>query len=406
MTTVAFREFQGNNRADALTIEDVYKHYAAFAGVHNFEFVDDIDSFDASKWDAIANISYASGYLERTDVLGSDTPTWYTEALPHSYTIEFTAHEEAWAYYCRADATGTNNNSFLIEYSSSDAFIRFTERIGGVDTILLYKELIEEELVDWGRVKITVRDEQFNSEDTGRIIYLSVWVNDNMIAAIGDNVYEGNPPLYQGFVIPAGATGIVYSDLRVANLGEVIIWSSLDPGEKAIGAIQRAMEDRYIRQWMRWNGSLKAWKPKARAVAATIEESREYGNAPVTDLKQVITTIKVLGAFQWVQVYDKDLVRDFGRIHSEISNTSLWNADDCARIGLDILRRVKEQVYQIRFVTGGLPFIEYEDRISVPDPAVAGAFVDYIVDAPSWNYEDGVLKIDIAARRYYYGEPD
>jgi hypothetical protein len=402
--TVNFRDFQMNDNNDAVTIEGVIRRFGAFGGVHQFEFVDDISGFNEDKWDAVTDVSYASGYVGRTGTIGVDTPIWYSDPLPHSYVFEFTAHEPTWRVYFRADAAGTNNNSYHVDYDGTDLTV--VGKIGGVETILLQKELRPDEVVDWGRVKISVRDTQFNSEDIGRIIYIGVWLNDQLIGAAADNVTEGTPPLYMGFLIPAGDAGIVYSDFRVPNLGEIIPWSSLDPAEYPMDGIRRAIEDRYIKMWMRWNGAMKAWKPKARPVAASVIASKEFGHRRTIDQRQIFSHVRVVGAFQWVQAIDADLVRDFGNRFREVNNTSLWDIDDCSRLAEAILMRVKEQIYQASFSSFGYMYLEYEDRLQLPDPNDPDAVIDYIFNSGTWTSQDSTFELQLEVRQYFYGEPE
>lgn len=404
MTTVQFRNFTTNNYTDALSIEDVYRKFASFSGIHEFNFIDDISSFIESDWDVINNISYSNSYLERTDTLVANTISWYINALPHSYSIEFTAHESYWGIYLRAEQNGVNINSFLVEYDSE--YITITQRLHSEDKIILKKELVNEEIVDWGRVRVSVRDEQFNSTSQGRLIYIGVWINGNLIVTttgiIPPDIF---PDLYIGFVISSGDIGIVYSDLKLANLNEIIIWSSLDPGEKAIGAITRAMEDRYLRVWMRWNGSLKAYRPKAREISYSFSNVRNFKASHSIDTRQVVSSIRLLGAFQWVKRIDNQLVRNFGFRHAEMNNTNLWDANQCVAVALEILQRTKEQVYQATFDTSGLVFLEYEDRFQIPNSRDNNTVVDYILDNGSWTYEDGVFNLELVGRKYFYGEP-
>ncbi len=396
MTTANCSLFEMSDDADALTLESVFKRYATFGGLHSFKFDDDIAGFVGANWTTITNVSYSSGKLARSGTLGADALTWYSTIGAHSFTLEFMAHEGRWGALLRGDA---NAFYYLIDYNQSTGYVRLIKYQSG-NYILLSRQLRDWELVTKGRVQIMCRDAQATSDSQGRILYFSAWLNDIPILSWEENLPTSNPPLRWGLLIPSGTAGDVYSDLRVANLNEPIVWSSLDPGEAPMGAIQRAMEDRYIRMWMRWDGSLRAWIPKARTLSRQITPSNEFGLQSTTDLRQVFSHVRVLGAFQWVQAVDNELLRRVGNKFREVQNTNLWNVDDCYRVAQHTLMRSKEQANQVQIVTYGMIFHEVEDRIQVSDRAAG--YIDYIIDTIRWQYSPGTFQVNVAARGYYY----
>lgn len=387
---------------DALTTEGVFEKYAAFSGVQGFEFADTINTFSSSKWSAYTGVAFGST-MNRTVAFVTDGITWYADSMPHSYLMTFTYHEPIWSAVLRGD--GTSSNYYRLDYDATSNVVTLIKVSSGNTAVLFDKILAGQEIAAWGKAKIAVRDAQFTSDSQGRILYISLWINDNLVVSIADNVTTGTPPLRMGFLIHTGAVATLFSNIRVANLGEIITISSLDPGEKPIGAIQRAIEDRYIRFWVRWDGKLKAWAPKARASTTTISRSKEFVLSLVTDIRQVITHIRVLGAFQWVRVFDSNLMRRFGNRFRELQNTSTWNADDCYNIGLQLLIRSNEQAFQAQFSSFGLVLLEIEDRIKLPDVTDDAAYIDYIIDNINWRYENGTLQVSGGVRQYFYGEP-
>lgn len=403
MTALAptFFMFEMNDNQDALTLEGVYKKYGTFGGVMEYEFTDDITGFKSAKWDAMANVSYTSDKIARSGTVGADGIVWYSDSMPHSYTFEYFMHNNEGGFVIRGDG-GTNYYKFLYNVSG---YAVLYKSVSGVVGPIVSKELQGTEVVSYGKVTVSVRDAQYTADSGGRIIYISVWINDQLILSGSDNVADSIPPLRFGMVIPAGAATDLYSGLRVPNLGEVIVWSSLDPGENPQGAISRAIEDRYIKQWIRWNGALKVWKPAARTVAAQIPMSKEFNLINTLDTKQIFSHVRMLGAFQWVQVSDPDLERRFGHKFREVNNTSLWNADDCYRVALQLLLRSKEAANQAQFDTFGYMFLELEDRMQLPDRVTPGDYIDYIIDSISWSAKNDTFSTSMSLRRYYYGEP-
>lgn len=401
MTTVAFNLFEMNDYQDALTLEGVYQRYASFAGVQKFKFDDSIRGFKSAKWTTITNVSYSGDYVSIT---GGGTAAvsiaWFADAMPHSFVADMYAHLGTWGFAVRGNGSDTY---YKILYDSTRITLYKTVSAG--DQTFASKALHGEEIITGSKVRIAVSDAQFSADSPGRIIYISVWVNDQLLLSFSDNVQDNIPPLRFGVVIPVSSATTLYSNLRVANMGEMIVWSSEDPGENPQGAIQRAIEDRYIKSWIRWDGSLRAWKPVARTTYLTIPTTKDLGLQRILDIKQIFSHVRMLGAFQWVQVSDPDLERRFGHRFREVNNTALWNADDCFREAQRLITRAKEQANMLQMNTIGLIYAELEDRLKLPDMANAGSYIDYIIDSIDWTAEAATLKANLRVRQYYYGEP-
>lgn len=398
--TVKFNDFQISDDKDALTIESVYKKYAAISGVHSFQFDDAMNTWENSEWTAPAGVTLGNVITATaTDVV--DRPVWSVNDFPHSYTIEFTAIG-FWEVRVRGDGADTY---YKISYESTLYGIEHV--VDGTVVSGLKKGARSLQYSEYPRVKISVRDAQFTSDSAGRTIHIAVWVDDYLLHTFSEDA-PTNPPLKTAFVVlMEDGTGERYTDFRMPDLGEIILVSSLDPAENPIGAIQRAIEDRYVRAWIRWNGSLRAWNPKARPLALTITPDAEYNYSPSIDVREAASHIRVMGAFQWVQLIDEDLLRDnsIGHRFREINNTAVWNIDDLERIGAQLFIRIKEQIYQAQIDTFGMHFNELEDRISAPNHRIDGQFQDYILDTLTLTWMPNTFSANANMRRYYYGDP-
>lgn len=399
MTATTWTQVSVNNRDDLLDVEDVYRKYASFSGNHGFEFTDLVSGFSAAKWNAIANLTLfgQTATLTATSA-GTDQNLWYTDPMAHSFSFEFTYHKDAFGVLLR----GNGNDTYYKITFLGGSYIDLYKYVGGVLLTEWHRQLDASEIVMAGRVKVSCSDQQYTSDNMGRMLYISIWINDVLVYSVAD-IQSSNPPLQFGLVILTSTlAGVVYSDLRIANLGETIAWSSLDPGEYPMAAIQRAIEDRYIKAWMRWNGKLKAYSPGSRSVSLTVSANHEFNYQINTDYHQGFSHIRLLGAFQWVQVVDTALSQEMGNRFQELNNTSLWNTDDCIRIATQMLLRSKEQIFQARLETVGMPYNEIEDRIKLPDPANPGGYIDYIIDSIQWDFANDSFKVNLNCRQYFY----
>lgn len=400
MTAVTWTQVGVNNRDDLLNVEKVYRKYAAFSGNHGFEFTDLISGFNPGKWTAITSLTLSGQTATLTATsAGTNQNMWFSDDMPHSYSFEFTYHKGAFGVLLRGNGTDTY---YKIVYDYPNYMSVYKYSVGALISEW-HRQLDATEIVLAGRVKVSCSDQQYTSDSQGRMLYISIWINDVLVYTLADT-QSSNPPLRFGLVIPTSTlAGVVYSDMRVPNLGETIPWSSLDPGEYPLAAIQRAIEDRYIKAWMRWNGKLKAYSPGSRSISLTILEAREFDYQINTDYRQGLSHLRLLGAFQWVQDVDTELIQVLGNRFQEINNTSLWNTDDCIKISKQMLIRAKEQIFQAVFETKGMPYNEVEDRIQLPDPVNPGSYIDYIIDSVQWDTIPNSFRVVLTCRQYFYG---
>jgi len=399
----SFSEFSVQTNEEPLTVESVFKHYAAYAGIHKLSTDYAINGFNSATWtnpnSGVVNINDSIGSVSQNFGTGAHT-IWYDTDMPRSMVIELDVNWWVWEVLVRSNGS---NQYYFVRTSTTKFEIGYYN--AGTTTYLLRRPLYGGELEFRGTVRIAIRDEQTSGVDTTRTLSFAAWIGDFLLGGAVTIVSTNATPLKMGVVVndnnSISQNG--YGGIRVGELSEIVLFSSLDPNEAPEGAITRTIEDRYIKWWMRWDGSLRVYRPKARSVSYTLGKNREYGLQLVTDRRQIFTHIRILGAAQWVQLTDTTLVRQFGHRFKELNNPSLWNTDDCIRIGQEMFVRVKEQVFQGRMTTFGLPFAEMEDRITVPDPQNPTGTIDFIIDTISWQLgAGGSLACNLTLRQYNY----
>ncbi len=399
--SATFSRMTMNNNADAVNLERVYKKYAALAGVHDCEFTDNISGFDPAKWTTVTNFVYSGQTMSLSATSpGTDTNIWYSDGFPHSYTVEFSFYKG----YFQALLRGNGGTTYYkVTYDGALYISAFSVVAGTPHAIPCPKGLSTNiTKISKGRVRIECYDAQWSSDSIARTLTVCIWLNDKLLYTFNDSIVAATP-LQFGLVVTASTTsGVVYSDFRVGNLGEPIQLSSNDPGEHPMDAITRAIEDRYIRQWFRWNGHLKAYIPTARASVLTLPITQEFQLSPALDYRQAFSHVRLLGAFQWVQATDTALVQQLGNRFTEINNTAAWNTDQIVSIINLMFTRAKEEMQKATFQTKGMIFNEIEDHIQLPDPSNPGSYIDYIIDELDWSNAPSTLDVTVQARRYSY----
>jgi hypothetical protein len=176
---------------------------------------------------------------------------------------------------------------------------------------------------------------------------------------------------------------------------EIIPWSSVDPGEAPFQGIQRAIADRVIKSHVRYDGTLRAWRPKPSDVAQVFTASQESQFSRETDLRELYNHVRLYYSLDWVEVFDPDTYEKYGHRFIEITNTYIEDRDEAYREAQAILRRIKEGAFRAEFRTkrGGL-VLEPEDRITLPNNE------DYIIDSIAFDYSKNGIVTDIRARKY------
>lgn len=403
MTSVKFSSFTVSDKSEPLSLETLYRHWAAFSGVLKTAANSLLSGYDSSHWTAgLTNVGYGFFVLQRTGTTVSNQRSLYDTDLPMSYVMEFQAGENAWNVRIRSDSTG--DNCLIIKMiNASPKVLYIMQVVSNTETMIIGREIHNDRGLNVPtQVRIGIKDEQNSMVSSYRNIGVSVWFNDELMLSAG---LISATALGQrlGFDIVPGGAATLFDRLSISALGETLAWSSLDPGEAPMAAIQRAVEDRYIKQWSRWDGSLYVYSPVARSSSLQISRDREYGLRKILDRRQLFSHLRVIGAAQWVQLIDTSLISVIGHRFKETNNPSLWSTSDCQRMGLSLFVRAKEQADRAELTTTGLPFLEPEDRIQIPDMSSPTGYLDYIVDSLRWSTAaDNSMVLTLSLRSYHY----
>lgn len=421
-------QLEVNNRNHNLSLEDLYRKYGAYAGIHLYHFDDRIRGFQPFTVygvpvnEGVVTFQRYNNYtqIKRSSTDAPDTQTsdaWTylsNDDMPHSYNFEFRPH--VWKFKVVLNTSNPiTNMGYHIKFSYDAKNVFSVERRTS-SSPTDWKQIFSQNYGPEGLnpylpdslIRISVRDTPADYNTSRRITYINIWVDDMLLCSFSDNsgVVTGRKIAFN--IVnsdfdnnPLPPNTLIFSDFRISNLNEVIEWSSLDPGETPSSAIHRAIEDRYIKSIVRWDGSLRAWRPNANSNSMIeIEKDRWLTYKTSHDERQVVSDLRLRGPFQWVRVADDELVGRYGRRFHEIDNTSLWSAEDCYNEALQIFIRIKEQVDRADIEVMGMFHVEPEDYISfhLPDDSV----VTYIVDTINISRDGASLRTSLSCRKYRY----
>lgn len=340
------------------TIEHSVKVYGNWSGIHDFNFDSDVSvaSIDGSQNFAPAQSGSNSSFVLSFDV---DMPQWkiyFTN--DNAYTLE---------------STGTN-----IVLSTS------TATLSNVPITLVA-----------GHIEIAVREQSYMSSDKDVHIGVALWNNGKMLFS-HTHFIEGfsELPFSVGVVaLPASPT---YTNFRVPQLAAFVEWSSIDPGEEPAGGYQRTMEGRYVKQFVRGNGQLRAWESSPRDSVKTYTYEDLFGKVSQYDKKELYSHVRVMGAFLWAEHIDQDTLSAVGHRFAEVNSPYLMSEKTSYEGAVREQRRMVEASKTLQIVAYHHIPLELEDRVVVDGES-------WIVTGKSVNYTgfENVIE-QIQLRKYAY----
>lgn len=190
------------------------------------------------------------------------------------------------------------------------------------------------------------------------------------------------------FSIPAGS-------IMTQELSEPIDWFTLDPNESPIGGLNRAIEGRYLKFFMRGNSQLRAWNPRQTDSLFVFSDENVAEIGRNIDLRSIRTHVKQLGAYTWADFIRPDLIAKYGHRYRELSNPYLLTEAEC-RVQAELsIKRMEEQLEKINFATPYTPLLEPEDHIVIDDQ-------DYIIESISLTHQPGFIRQEVVARKYVF----
>lgn len=386
-----------------ISLEDVYRFMAAFGGVHDTTFNSTVSGVAAT---GVSGVTWSVGTGSWDhDVDGYLAPQsygeeafavfWCSEDMPSSFAFEVCGHGDGVAVAVR----GTTADYYLISLTN-DYGLQFYHVAEGVGTLLNsnFEDIHSEDTVyGYGRIKFAVKDTVLTTNNADRWLFLSVWQDDAFIGTHAINIPEADPGFKLGLAAADDSVTYLYGSVRVPDLFDIIPFATIDPAETPWGGIQRAIADKVVENFMRYDGTLTAFRSKARA------RDRSYVNSGMKNLtvdidsRNIFTRLRLNYALDWVEVFDEDLYEAYGHKFEEITSQVIENLDEAELEALAMLRRVKENIRfaGLETLMGG-PFIEPQDRVLMPDGE------DYFVNGYSWRLEGNRMGMSIEGRHYVF----
>jgi hypothetical protein len=369
-----------NDRGFPQTVEDSFRAYGGFAGIHQYKFHDRYATANGTAgWTPTSgSFNYADGVLTYTPGdTGLEGGVHGTE-LPHNYLIAGHVTETAghgfFVNLRSADLTAFTDCHYYVGFDAGRHPHIYKYVPGSGYVLMRIEPMVAPQA---GFLEVAVREISFGTDRENLWLSVSVWVDHKLQMTWAEWIKE--PPDTGYFFGPGTMDGgpFAIEGLRIPQLTDFVEWNSIDPGETAMSGLQRAIEGRYTKMAMRYDGSLHAWKELPVPIAHTFgygDMEGSFSNA--LDRRARITHVRMVGAYM-----EAEYLRDNLGIHrfEEVKNPYLMSQSECyAEARLHLLRR-EQEADSVSFPTAYRPHLEIGDRLALPggDYTVLGFKVNF-----------------------------
>ncbi len=315
--------------------------------------------------------------------------------LPANYLLKFEIYSPGWAVIL-----GSYGSHFYASYRigvdiNSKPFFDYYDHSNTSSFVALYNGQ-ENALYDSGKVTIAFRRYTLGDRMDGQPWHsVALLVNDHFALSYAMPA-QRRTGKQLGLGHYANTTERSFDNISIPELTEFVDWTSLDPNEPPIGGLERAVEGRYIKWFVRHNGTLRAWIPKPTPSVASYALMDIYNHRHLIDVREILTHVRQHGAYVYADYIDHELVKIYGHRYAEVNNPYLMNEDDC-RIQAELtIRRQLEAATSEDFTTEYNPLLEPEDHITSPTG-------ERIVNGINVSHLPTHAQQDLNLRGYIYG---
>jgi hypothetical protein len=388
-----------NDMAGPRTVEDAFRTYGTFAGILNYQFKRTVDgaTSSTSDWASVAGTITKSG----ASIIYTPTGAGYSgivythQEVPHNYVIRAympQTHGRGFILNAREpDATAFSKCHYWAGFDAN-GYPHLMKYNHNTNTyVLLQKHPVA--VPTSGNVTVSVREMAFTTDKDSLWLVVSIWVNDRLFFTFSEWIKDPPETAYYIGIGTMVNAFVEAKNLVVPQLTELVEWNSLDPEETPMAGLSRAMEGRYTRFFVRYDGRLYAWYPTAATPVYSYTDSELEQYAPSFDRRQLVTHARMLGAYKEAEFIRTDLGPH--RFKS-FNNPYLMSERDCYREAIRSIQRQEEVYHTVEFTAPYRPLLEMGDVVTVKGE-------NFIINDINLNLTPTEGTASIKARAYIYG---
>lgn len=372
MTAVYFKDFKANNYAPPLTLEEIFKLYGSWSGLHDFSFDNLMSTGTLTVTGAIASQWNQGGYL--------------APSMPPSFEIRY--HKTNY------------RQGVLITSPGQLLYLYITTNSSGYPEIYQWgalRQSIPKATPEEADVRIVFRQQQNSDDQTQVWQSVSIYMNNALISTynvLWNEAYSNIKVAFMAY----GTDSITYTNVAIPELCDTAEFGTLDPGAVPTDGLQLTIEGRYLKYFVRYNGTFRAWKVKSITSQHTFASGDFYSDDVPADITELATHVRMMGAWLWSEAIDTDLAQQYGHRFQEVNNSMLLTKQECFLEASNTIKRMKEAAFTQTLDAALIPMLETEDRITTPEG-------DWIVTQYALDLAVGEIEQQSTIRSYQWDEP-
>lgn len=366
MTSITFTDFHANDTVRPFSLEETWERYGSWSGILDFAFQSTCQASSVT----VSGIASGWSISPVLSTVLSNLTLYYHKTSSRQAAAVF---GETTQFYAGTDLSG-----YPTIWDASG-------------NILQQVPISTPEEAD---VELTVRQMVMDDTNTNVWISVTMTMNGKWIHTYTKQLEETVD--YLDVSLAAYDSDIVvYTDVRIPELYETSEFGTIDPGENAFSGLSRTIEGRYLLYYVRYDGSLRVWRKKARDSVLTMDASVDRFQES-EDLTRLITHARMMGAYIWGESASTDLLQTYGPRFQEVNNPNLLTEEECDLEAENTLKRSEEDAFGAVFVAQHVPLLEPEDRIVVNGD-------DWVINDYNFEALGGDNRATYNLRRYVWG---
>ena len=397
-TTVKFKDFFGRDGHPALTLEDSIRVTGAFAGIHDWDFENQLDETFANldDWtsDAEGTFSIVSDQLQ---IIGGGATryyrTWHSTEVPLSFVASFDV------------VSGPGQFLFLGERTSGRGFAAWwTDSACGFATVLSDGTFANIVRMPFGvsvpaRMQVAVKYSLDSVNEEIRWVQGTMFIDGTPLTGftkdIGNTQYDWTG--YRVGFSAASVNTLLVDNFTISAFHRVVDWTTIDVGDSPASGQSRAVGTTRLARMARFDGTVRVWRPGDRDEDWAVPADRAVQLMDRDNRVDVSTHVRVRGVW-----YEADYFNDAeGEVHMHRptlhDNPNLMSKYETFEEAQRVLHDTREKQREVQVAFPPNPTLEPHDRVSYggSDHRIETIQTEVTVAGP------GVLpRSTIAARSY------
>lgn len=351
-------------------VEESFVIYSNWSKIHDFKFDNILEESSetpsaGSLWDS---------YTVFDDDMPFDVVIEYdVDGAGHGVIIKYDSDASTYMVF------GLTSDGKLVIYDYADSTLT-----------KLYEKPTSGAL--YGSVKVMTRQQRFSEDETDVWHTLSMWIDDALIGTHTIHTGTADENSYQVGVCNQ-STSRTFTNIRIPQLTEFTEWSSVDPGESPQGGLERSIEGRYVKYFIRFDGAMRAWTSRVGGSVWTFDEEEYYLLRYMYDKRQIYNHIRMTGGYAQAEFVRADLIAKYGHKFAEINNPYLMTEIACRREAERQINRMEEKFSTETILTQFTPTVEVEDHVTTE-------ISERIVSSRKWVFSPGTIDQELSLRGY------